>query len=190
MLGARSRHHQDQEEAEATKLVAELDRDGPRHPTGPGPSCDITATQAEHGTRDFAARHDQFLTYFFMSGSCVKPPNTLPCLSAATPSGISSFGSGAGMKAVTLPSLTLPMRMPCRNGGFTFSFDCASRSRKLCHRGCTPRSGDRIASILPGIFHPGRKSGCGCSPGRRRTSVRPNPWRDHGVHRIPPVPNQ
>jgi hypothetical protein len=47
---ARSRHHQDQEEAEATKLVAELDRDGPRHPTGPGPSCDITATQAEHGT--------------------------------------------------------------------------------------------------------------------------------------------
>jgi hypothetical protein len=52
---ARSRHHQDQEEAEATKLVAELDRDGPRHPTGPGPSCDITATQVEHGTRDFAA---------------------------------------------------------------------------------------------------------------------------------------
>src|SRR4029077_15809143 len=109
-----SRHHQDQEkaEAEATKLVAELDRDGPRHPTGPGPSCDITATQAEHGTRDFAPRHDQFLTYFFMSGSCVKPPNTLPCLSTATPSGISSFGSGARMKAVTLPALNLPVGRP------------------------------------------------------------------------------
>ena len=54
----------------------------------------------------------------------MKPPNTLPSLSAATPSGIATLGSGAEMKAVTLPSLTLPMRVPCRNGGFTFSFDC------------------------------------------------------------------
>jgi hypothetical protein len=45
---------------------------------------------------------------------------------AATPSGIATLGSGAEMKAVTLPSLTLPMRMPCRNGAFTFSFDCES----------------------------------------------------------------
>src|SRR6516225_4307275 len=72
------------------------------------------------------ARDDQFLTYFFTSLFSVKPPNTLPSLSAVTPSGIGAPGSGAEMKLVTLPSLTLPMRTPCRNGGFTFSFDCES----------------------------------------------------------------
>src|SRR5271155_5695213 len=40
------------------------------------------------------ARGIQFLTNFFRSPLAVKPPNTPPSLSAATPSGISDFGSG------------------------------------------------------------------------------------------------
>src|SRR6516225_5928749 len=94
-------------------------RDVPEHLHKRRYSCTNTGVKAP-------ARDDQFLTYFFTSVCSVNPPNTLPSLSAATPSGIATLGSGAEMKAVTLPSVTLPMRMPRRNGGFTFSFDCES----------------------------------------------------------------
>ena len=40
-------------------------------------------------------RDDQSLTYFFTSLFSVKPPNTLPSLSAVTPSGMAVLGSGA-----------------------------------------------------------------------------------------------
>ena len=43
-------------------------------PEGKKPACVPWPNgYGRYGTRDFAARHDQFLTYFFMSGSCVKP---------------------------------------------------------------------------------------------------------------------
>jgi putative tryptophan/tyrosine transport system substrate-binding protein len=56
----------------------------------------------------------------------VNPPNTLPSLSAATPSGMLGFGPSSVIKVVTLPSLTLPIRMPCRNGALNFSPDWES----------------------------------------------------------------
>src|SRR5262249_45585090 len=54
---------------------------------------------------------NQFFTNFFRVFLSVNPPNTLPSLSAATPSGMLGFGPSSVMKAVTLPSLTLPIRI-------------------------------------------------------------------------------
>src|SRR5262249_39264119 len=60
---------------------------------------------------------------FFAVLFSVDPPNTLPSFSAAGPSGMWRFGPSAVMKAVTLPSVTLPIRMPCRNDILNFSPD-------------------------------------------------------------------
>jgi hypothetical protein len=42
------------------------------------------------------------------------------------PSGAPASTDGSGMKAATLPSLTLPMRMPCVNPGLLLEVDCES----------------------------------------------------------------
>src|SRR5262249_49984526 len=71
-----------------------------------------------------ARRHrSYFFTNFFTVLFSVNPPNTLPSLSAATPSGRWRFAPSSVMKGVTLPSSTLPIRLPCRNGIFDFSPD-------------------------------------------------------------------
>src|SRR5262249_14488448 len=71
-------------------------------------------------------RRNYFFTNFFTVLFSVNPPNTLPSLSAATPSGMWRFGPSSVMKAVTVPSLTLPIRMPCRNDLLIFSPDWES----------------------------------------------------------------
>src|SRR5215469_16505460 len=69
----------------------------------------------------------QPLTYFLSckTFTLVKPAKTLPWSSTATSSAEPSCGS-SGMKAVTLPSLALPMRMPCLKPGLVFSSDWES----------------------------------------------------------------
>src|SRR5262245_38532591 len=88
-------------------------------------SSGVTGVDAGSAQRA-AGRRNYFFTNFFTVLFSVNPPNTLPSLSAATPSGRWGFGPSSVMKAVTLPSLTLPIRMPCRNDMLTFSPDWES----------------------------------------------------------------
>src|SRR5262245_52209260 len=71
----------------------------------------------------FTVEASYFFTNFstFVSATC--PPYTLPSSSTPTPSG-APFSNG--MKAITLPSLISPMRMPCLKPGLVAEVDCES----------------------------------------------------------------
>src|SRR6516165_7839277 len=68
----------------------------------------------------------QFLTNFLTAllPAVVKPAKTLPWSSTAISSADVIAGSVNGMNATTLPSLTLPTRIPCLNPGLVLSSDC------------------------------------------------------------------
>src|SRR5215510_4499522 len=81
------------------------------------------ACPAGAGVRRPACVASYFFTNFstFVSATC--PPYTLPSSSTPTPSGAPVSN---GMKAITLPSLILPMRMPCLKPGLVAEVDCES----------------------------------------------------------------
>src|SRR4029079_9693431 len=72
-----------------------------------------------------------FLTYRFSARGPTSAPYMFPAESAATPSAalvatLSGLGSGSGISAVTVPSLTLPTLMPLFHPGFLAVFDSES----------------------------------------------------------------
>src|SRR6266542_2627254 len=94
----------------------------------------------------------RYFAYFLNIPVDTSAAYTLPFASAPTPSApllLFFSGSGAmyGINAVTLPSFTLPMRMPRVKPGFCLLFDCESVTYRMSLRSMNTPLG------RPNCFH-------------------------------------